>query len=341
VKPCNALALVWVLISSPVVLAQAPGDPAAPPPSASADSSAAALRVYEEGKRRYDAKDYVGALRKFDEAAALEPGKARWQYNRGLVLRKLDRYDEAREALLRSRELDPAYKRAEIDDKLTEMGFPVDSAPVPADGTPVPASAPRASAPQEPEDPVANAIALVICIGVPAALGVGLIVFLRAMFRKEPAAPAKAPARPRRAYAPGELAARSDRLARLGETLVSVEHAMRLGEDPDARALLNRATDSEQKARAALLTAGQGEEELPRADALLSEAESMAQQAMERLRTQFGEQAFSGTGERVGCYFCARPLANAEFRRRVPLKRGAEVTEVLACPPCANLAAAG
>ncbi len=334
-KTWNALALVLVLVSSPAVLAQASGTEA-PPASAAADASAEALRIYEEGKRLYDAKDYAGALQKFDEAAIIEPGKARWQYNRGLTLRKLGRYDEAREALLRSRELDPQYKRAEIDDKLTEMGFPVEDAPVPAGGTPAPESAPA-----EDPGPLATFLGVVICLGVPTGLLIGVILLIRALLRKKPGAPGQAASRPRRTYAPGELSARSSRLAKLGDLLVSVEHAMRLGEDPDARALLNRATDSEHKARVALMTADRGEEDLRKVDALLGEAESMAQQAMERVRTRFGEQAFSGTGERVGCYFCARPLANPEFRRRVPLKRGADVTEVLACPPCANIAATG
>src|SRR5690349_1380877 len=116
-KQGKILALVGVLVVAPMALAQGSGG--SPKPS-EGKTAARALEVYEQGKRLYDAKNYAGALERFEQAAAIEPDKARWQYNRGLALRKLKRFAEAREALLHSRILDPAYKQAEIDDKLRE-----------------------------------------------------------------------------------------------------------------------------------------------------------------------------------------------------------------------------
>ncbi len=78
--------------------------------AASPEPSPAAMSVYDEGKRLYDGKDYTSALERFDRCASMEPQVARWQYNRGLALKKLKRDGEAREAFHRSQGLDPAYK---------------------------------------------------------------------------------------------------------------------------------------------------------------------------------------------------------------------------------------
>jgi hypothetical protein len=99
---------------------------------------------------------------------------------------------------------------------------------------------------------------------------------------------------------------------------------------------------AEQRARDEVEKARSGKKVDPEAiNALVSEAEEGSTAAAERARSLFGDRAFLPEGERVGCYFCARPLANASFRMQVPLKRGSDVTPVLACPPCANMAAAG
>jgi hypothetical protein len=131
------------------------------------------------------------------------------------------------------------------------------------------------------------------------------------------------------------------RMEQVANTLVSVEHALRLEEDADLRALLNQATMAEQRARDELAKARGGKVSAETAAVSVTAAENASKSAHERAQTLFGDRAFLPEGERVGCYFCARPLANASFRTQVPLKRGSDVTPVLACPPCANMAAAG
>lgn len=330
-----ALVLALGLMLGSVALAQAPATGAG-----SAESSEQTLAVYEQGKRLYDAKDYAGALEKFDQAAALEPGKARWQYNRGLALRKLNRLPEARDALLQSRALDPEYKRIEIDDKLREMGLsPSDSS---------------SSSPPEESSVAVQVIAGIICLGAPLLVIGGLFFLIRFFIRKskargeEEAPVQRSKARNASAAAGSSKAMRSvdvapldQRLEQVASALTSVEHALRLEEDADLRALLNQATMAEQRARDEVAKARVGKVAPAAAEALIRAAEQGSKAAEERARTLFGDQAFAPQGERVGCYFCARPLANASFRMQVPLKRGADVTSVLACPPCANMAAAG
>lgn len=333
-----ALMLGLGVLLGPVVLAQAPTGSEG---SVATDSerSTQALAVYEQGKRLYDAKDYAGALEMFDQAAALEPGKARWQYNRGLALRKLDRFPEAREALLQSRTLDPEYKKSEIDDKLREMGF---SPSAPSAPSPVPPAS-------EPNDTAANVIAGAICFVVPLLFVGGLIFLIRFFIRRAKSRGEDAPPQRR---APVKTSARTpmrsvdvspldQRMEKVASALTSVEHALRLEEDADLRALLNQATMAEQRARDELAKARVGKVTPEAAEVPIRAAEEGAKAAEERARTLFGDRAFAPEGERVGCYFCARPLANASFRMQVPLKRGKTVTPVLACPPCANMAAAG
>jgi hypothetical protein len=138
-----------------------------------------------------------------------------------------------------------------------------------------------------------------------------------------------------------DLEARGARLSQVSETLIRVEHGLRLGEDDDARALLNRATAAEYRAQEALARARDGKGPLSAVDSALAEAESTSREAEARVQSVFGPLAFSGQGERVGCYFCARPLANSDYRVQVPLKRGEGTDTVLACRACANLVAAG
>ncbi len=332
-KPWYLLALALLLGTVTAAQPATGGEGAA---AGDTDRSAQALSVYEEGKRLYDAKDYAGALEKFDQAAALEPGKARWQYNRGLALRKLNRYQEARDALLQSRTLDPEYKRAEIDDKLREMGFSTEDSP----GTTRPGSS--------SDDTAATIIAALMCLLPPVVFVAGIILMIRILRRKARSAAASSgeSARPRgTSKAPlrkVDVGPLNQRLERVASALIPVEHALRLQEDDDLRAILNRATMAEQRARDEVEKARSGKKVDPEAiNALVSEAEEGSTAAAERARSLFGDRAFLPEGERVGCYFCARPLANASFRMQVPLKRGSDVTPVLACPPCANMAAAG
>jgi tetratricopeptide (TPR) repeat protein len=349
-----ALALGLGLLLGPVAVAQAQagGEGTA---AADAERSARALSVYEQGKRLYDAKDYAGALEKFDLAATLEPGKARWQYNRGLALRKLNRNREARDALLLSRKLDPEYKRAEIDGKLREMGFSPEALP---STTPAPRGAPAgSSSPPSPRSSVADSsdstaatlIGGIICFGLPLLFAGGLFLLIRFIIRKGKSrgedSPAERHSSRRAANKPPmrsvDVSSLDQGMERVASTLVSVEHALRLEEDADLRALLNQATMAEQRAREELAKARVGKVSPETATGYVTAAENASKAAQERARTLFGDRAFLPEGERVGCYFCARPLANASFRMQVPLKRGSDVTPVLACPPCANMAAAG
>lgn len=111
----RSMALVLLLSASLHAVAEGapPASPAAPSPEA--------LQLYAEGKRLYDGEDYVGALAVFDRCAAMDPQVARWQYNRGLALRMLERDAQAAEAFRASLALDPSYKTREIAQKLADL----------------------------------------------------------------------------------------------------------------------------------------------------------------------------------------------------------------------------
>ena len=167
----------------PVAQAQAPA-PGEGSAAANAESSAQALAVYEQGKRLYDAKDYSGALAKFDEVAALEPGKARWQYNRGLALRKLDRFPEARDALLKSRNPGPGVQAGRDRRQAARDGvLPVLFLP---GGVGCGQSGSTSSSPSRArgERTAARSLAGIICVAVPLLFIVGLVVLVRCIIRK-------------------------------------------------------------------------------------------------------------------------------------------------------------
>jgi tetratricopeptide (TPR) repeat protein len=402
VKRRNVLALVLTGVCVVGAVVGVPRVAQAQAPTASAaDTKKQAQALFDEGKRRYDARDYTGALETFRQGAALEPTKGRWPYNQALALRKLKRKQEARDAFLRSLQVEPTYRRADVLEKLQDMGFsPPSETPAPGTGSspggtetphppadtgspgtpgttgdtgpsvdtgPSPGGASADSrpggsetrtdspaAPSAPEtqaaDPVSDAIASIICCMCPVVGlgGLGFLVYWLVRRSKaksgggdggggsgwpQPTA--------RTSTSAADLESRNTRLVHLSDTLIRVEHALRLGEDDDTRALLNRATLAEQRAFEALARAREGKGQLAAVDAALQEAEALARQAEARAQANFGPLAFSGDGERVGCYFCARPLANSDFRVQVPLKRGSSVDTVLACRPCANLVAAG
>ncbi|MRR49296.1 MAG: tetratricopeptide repeat protein, partial [Rhodocyclaceae bacterium] len=111
--------LAWVALLFPV----SAQEPVPVVTTQKAPDPAAALAIYAEGKKAYDAGDYVTARSKFIQAIKRDPNNARWYYNLGLVHRQLDNTQAARQALLKARELAPNYKKAEIDKKLSSMGF--------------------------------------------------------------------------------------------------------------------------------------------------------------------------------------------------------------------------
>ena len=124
--------------------------------------------------------------------------------------------------------------------------------------------------------------------------------------------------------------------------LVQVEHALRLGENADLRSRLDHATRQEATVRACLDAALRGDPHaLRKAGRTMVELESDTQSAVDLAIQLHGDQAFAGSGDKIACYFCARPLANADFRQPVAMKRGDAKAEVIACPNCAQTAAQG
>jgi len=141
---------------------------------------------------------------------------------------------------------------------------------------------------------------------------------------------------------PARLAEEKSRLDDIAAQLVRVEHALRLGEDPDLRSLLDHATRAEAAARRLFSRVRYGNAgALGELSSQLDEAGRAAQQATERALSLHGDLAFAASGEPVGCFFCARPLANPDYRRLVSVQKGDSREEVLACPDCAARAGRG
>jgi hypothetical protein len=296
-----------------------------------------ALAVYAEGKRLYDAGDYAAARAKFIAAIKVEPENPRWYYNLGLAHRQMDNFQAARQALLRARELNPDYKRAEIEQKLVSMGFdPVTSTEVALPSR----QAQRAGDDDEADGPPGWLLALGVGAG---AIVTVLIWRVRRRSRSIQGDLGKSGAKPSStSVSPEKLAAAGKRLEAAGGQLVQVEHAMRLGENADLRSQLDHATRSEQSARKQLGMAEQGDAHaLRKLGKTLDTLEPSVARAREIATDAFGAAAFSGQGERVACYFCARPLANADYRRLVGMKQAATAVDVIACPECAGIAAQG
>lgn len=277
-----------------------------------ADDGASADAVYEQGKAAYDAKRYDEALRHFDEAARLEPTKARWQYNRGLALRKLKRSDEARLALMESLRLDPNYKRSEIDQKLTELG---DGA---SDGE---------------GESYGSRIAVLLAFGGLYVLYLlwGVVRDARGGGKKSTRSEERAPpvvASTHRQTIPPVLQATGARLGRC-------EHALSLGDDEEARTLLDQAYSRFVQLRGFLRRDAVGEREVQAVQSGLVQATDAAE---ERLRARHGAAFDTAIGPRRGCFFCARPLPNDACVQAVQLKRGDEHITVEACRLCARRA---
>lgn len=286
-----------------------------------------AMAVYEQGKALYDAKDYAGALEKFDAAIALEPSKARWHYNRGLALKKLKRDDDARAALLKSRELEPDYKRKEIDEKLYELGVP-----------PSPGSA---AWKRDDDFPVGR---FLVVAGLFAAFIIFIIFRAIKMLNQvsakgPPMESSRAPGRPSNASAPSgaQLAALLKRLTEEAMALGSAEHGLSLGEDPEARGHVDRAATNLATVRKGLATGRPG----PELFQSLDRARDATAAAKERLLTLHGERALSVVGPRAGCFFCARALPTPKAGVSVQLKSAQGATTVAACPTCARRVASG
>lgn len=301
---------------------------------AGTEASPETLPVYDVGKRLYDSKDYPGALARFDECARMEPQNARWPYNRGLALKKLGRTEEAREALLAARTLDPDYKRKEIDQKLSELGPPPSSS---------------AGGPSSSSSNIDEHFGLIFgaaVVGILVLVGsLSTVIFL--VVRRS-SAKHEADVRATLAQAEANRAAAEQALRRLGpiaakhaERLTRLEHALSLGEDADARAHVDRASNNLKLARTELKKLRDGGGNAQAAESALTRAGESIAAADARLTGLYGAAVDTAQGEKVGCFFCARPLPTPESRHAVTLKQGGQDTTVVVCATCARNAAAG
>jgi hypothetical protein len=287
-----------------------------------------ALAIYEEGKKLYDAGDFGGARSKFNQAIKIEPANPRWHYNIGLAHRQMDNVHAARDSLMKARELDPAYKRDEINQKLAAMGFE------PATGAAMPARSHASS------NPGNEGFINWMFVGL-AVFFVGLawtvvrriqryFTLVRASAIKEPPPDA------------AEVARISHRLDTAAHQLVLVEHSLRFTEHADLRSQLDHATQLEEDLRRRLAAARAGDTtEFRTAGWAIEKLEESARSATDLARRVIGPAALTAGGQRIACYFCARPLANPDFRRSVTLKRGDSRARVVCCPDCAVQAKQG
>ncbi len=300
-----------------------------------------AMAVYEQGKALYDAKDYAGALEKFDAASRLEPSKARWHYNRGLALKKLKRDGDAREALLKSRALEPDYKRAEIDQKLSELG-----------GGPSPGNSSQSVLEKtEAESETAWGFRIVAYVLI---AGVIFTVFSKSIQRfgkwfisllvtTEGAGASTADAAPKQPTnnSPEQLEAVAARLRETAEALAQVEHGLSLGEDALARGHVDRAATNLASVRKGFEAARRNQRPLSDLTQALDRASEAITLGQQRLVALYGERALRARGPRAGCFFCARALPTPEAGVAVQLRSSSGVTTVAACPTCARRVGTG
>jgi tetratricopeptide (TPR) repeat protein len=198
-----------------------------------------AVAFYTPGKELYDAGDFIGARAKFVEAIAAEPTNPRWHYNLGLVDRQLNNFPAAQQSLLKARELDPEYKRAEIDQKLTAMGLHPSTTAAPLQHNPPLA---QDANPLESDE---SGFGFFQTLAVLTGLTGGIWWWLR-VGRSKPADAQHSTGQPPSATLIAGVTRRMDQVA---SQLVQVEHALRLGEHADLRSQLDHATGLERLLR--------------------------------------------------------------------------------------------
>lgn len=288
-------------------------------------------QVYEEGKALYDAKNYAGALQKFDQAAALDPSKARWQYNRGLALKKLKRNEESRAAFLKSRELDPGYKRGEIDEKLNELGGGSSGGSSDSGGG--------------CDGPVVLIGLVIAVIGLFSVGGVVWRIIKDIFFINENPAPqptGRDTSKGQPKLTSDQLEPMARRIREQATALGQVEHGLSLGEDAEVRADADRAATNLASARKGLQSAARGELRQPGdVHQAIDRAAAAIKEAQARLAQLHGDRAASVKGPRAGCFFCARALPSPKFGAAVQLRSGKGTTTVAACPTCARRVGTG
>lgn len=309
----------WLLAASWFIFAFVPAQ------AQTQTTSDRALAIYEEGKKLYDAGDFGGARSKFNEAIKVEPSNARWHYNLGLAHRQLENFHAARDSLMKARELDPAYKRDEINQKLAGMGFE------PAAGAAMPARSHASSNPGN--EGFINWMFAGLAVFV-----VGFAWFIVKQVRRSlpPFALARAPYVKEPPPDAAEVARISHRLDTAAHQLVLVEHSLRFTEHADLRSQLDHATQLEEDLRRRLAAARAGDTtEFRTAGWAIEQLEESARSATDLARQVIGPAALTAGGQRIACYFCARPLANPDYRRSVTLERGTSRARVVCCPDCA------
>lgn len=332
----------------------------------SSSSASNVSQLSQEAKQAYDQKDYFTARKKFFEVAQLEPNNPRWHYNLGLTYRKLDNPHAARLSFIRVREIDANFKRVEIDDKLRSMGFDTNTnttgqastsntvkPPSSIGSSNQPLIVDRSSSTDKRADPAQEnrttkkpekggifslLASSFCCFGLPLLIIVGIFFAVRRLIKKTGDQPPQAPSSgSSRNLDPQVLAAEESKLNDAAIQLVRVEHVMRLGENPDLRNLLEHATRNEQTAWKALAKVRKGDRTaFGQLHRTADETVTAAQRATDLATQLYGDQAFTGQGERVGCFFCARPLANGDYRRHITMKHGETQDEIMACPDCAG-----
>jgi hypothetical protein len=275
-----------------------------------------ALASYNEGKAAYDRKQYAQALAAFDRCVDLDPARARWHYNRGLALKKLQRDNEAVSAFEDSRRLDPAYKRKEIDAKLYELNYA---------GT-------SSSQSLISQTGGGGALGLgLICLVMIVAVAAGVWLVVRTFGKKAADPLAESPADM------GRSAKLDAAIAKLAGLQAPLEHALAPDDDPAGRALVEKAGNELQTARMAALPP----RNVAAAEGAIARASAAIENATRHFATKNGPTWDQGRGERVGCFFCARPLAAKSARNGVGLTSNEGRWAVVACAGCAKKAASG
>ena len=75
------------------------------------EMNAEAAKLYNEGNKNFKSGDYTGAIKQYDAALKIEQSPS-ILYQKSVALKKLQKYEEAEKALLKSVELDPKFKES-------------------------------------------------------------------------------------------------------------------------------------------------------------------------------------------------------------------------------------
>jgi tetratricopeptide (TPR) repeat protein len=284
-------------------------------------------RLSQQAKSLYDQGLLEDALKLYQQCQALEPRRARWPYSVGLTLKKLHRAGAA-EAFQAAQALEPDYKRAEIEEKLSEL-HAVPTSPRVNRGTP---------------SWVGQLLSLLGCLGVAALMSLVFKRLVSSSNNVNLAARQRGGNRPApRPYAvdPAALQQAEAKLAALSPRLTQCERALGLGDDEQARNLMDRAWANVQACQRTLARAKHGEASLDAVELALLPLRAVADAAEQRLRSLYGTKFDEAPTPSVGCFFCARPLGAPSSRHTVSLQEQGHAVEVTACTACRRTALTG